>query len=138
MIFSFSSGASPAHNVGGQVLPLCIYQIFFTKELGLTTREVVFFLLFFLFQNEEKRRKLVVSYNKPLVPSKPCNQGNHHSAVKRNYSFYGDECQACSSRVLQLSNSVDIFSRVASEREEEAATENTIFHPIIVWSEMLH
>ena len=28
---------------------------------------------FFFFQNEEKRRKLVVSYNKPLVPSKPCN-----------------------------------------------------------------
>ena len=31
--FCFSSGASPAHNAGGRVLPLCIYQIFFTKEL---------------------------------------------------------------------------------------------------------
>ena len=50
---------------------------------------------------------------------------------------YGDECQACSSRVLQLSNSVEIFSRVASEREQEATSENQIFHPIIVWSETL-
>ena len=50
---------------------------------------------------------------------------------------YRDECQACSSRVLQLSNSVEIFSRVASEREQEATSENKIFHPIIVWSEML-
>ena len=50
---------------------------------------------------------------------------------------YGNECQACSSRVLQLSNSVEIFSRVASEREQEATSENKIFHPIIVWSEML-
>ena len=50
---------------------------------------------------------------------------------------YGDECQACSSRVLQLSNSVEIFSRVASEREQEATSENKIFRPIIVWSEML-
>ena len=25
LIFSFSSGASPAHNAGGQVLQLCIY-----------------------------------------------------------------------------------------------------------------
>ena len=50
---------------------------------------------------------------------------------------YGDECQASSSRVLQLSNSVEIFSKVASEREQEATSENKIFHPIIVWSEML-
>ena len=50
---------------------------------------------------------------------------------------YGDECQACSSRDLQLSNSVEIFLRVASEREQEATSENKIFHPIIVWSEML-
>ena len=49
---------------------------------------------------------------------------------------YGDECQACSSRVLQLSNSVEIFSIVASEREQEATSENKIFHPIIVWSEI--
>ena len=49
---------------------------------------------------------------------------------------YGDECQACSSRVLQLPNSVEIFSRVASERKQEAMSENKIFHPIIVWSEM--
>ena len=50
---------------------------------------------------------------------------------------YGNECQAYSNRVLQLSNSVEIFSRVASEREQEATPENTIFRPIIVWSEML-
>ena len=38
---------------------------------------------------------------------------------------YGDKYQACSSRVSQLSNSADeIFSRVASEREQEAASEN--------------
>ena len=40
-------------------------------------------------------------------------------------------------RVLQLSNGVEIFSRVASEREQETTSENKIFHPIIVWSEML-
>ena len=46
---------------------------------------------------------------------------------------YVDECQACSSRVLQHSNSVEIFSRVsASEREQEATSENQIFLPIIV------
>ena len=45
---------------------------------------------------------------------------------------YGDECQVSSSRVLQLSNSVEMFSKVASEREQEAASENKIFHPIIV------
>ena len=28
----FSSGASPAHNAGRRVLPLCIYQIVLTKE----------------------------------------------------------------------------------------------------------
>ena len=39
---------------------------------------------------------------------------------------YGDEYQACSSRVLQLSNSAEIWPRVASEREQEAASENTI------------
>ena len=50
---------------------------------------------------------------------------------------YGNECQACSSRVLQLSNSVEIFARVASEREQEATSENKIFYPIIVRSEML-
>ena len=50
---------------------------------------------------------------------------------------YGDEYQACSSRVLQLSNSAEILPRVASEREQEAASENTIFYPIIEWSEIL-
>ena len=40
---------------------------------------------------------------------------------------YGDEYQACSSRVLQLSISVEILPRVASEREQEAASENTLF-----------
>ena len=40
---------------------------------------------------------------------------------------YGDEYQACSSRVLQLSNSAKILPRVASEREQEAASENTLF-----------
>ena len=36
LIFSFSSGASPAHNAGGYVLPLCIYiqpTDIFTKEV---------------------------------------------------------------------------------------------------------
>ena len=40
---------------------------------------------------------------------------------------YGDECQVCSSRFLQLSNSAGILPRVASEREQEAASENAIF-----------
>ena len=34
LIFSFSSGASPAHNAGGQVLPLFSQQVFLTKEVG--------------------------------------------------------------------------------------------------------
>ena len=38
-----------------------------------------------------------------------------------------DECQACSSRVLQLSSIAEILLRVASEREQEAASENTLF-----------
>ena len=50
---------------------------------------------------------------------------------------YGDEYQACSSRVLQLSNSAEILLRVASEREQEAVSENTIFYPIIECSEIL-
>ena len=50
---------------------------------------------------------------------------------------YGDEYQACSSRVLQLSNSAEILPRVASEREQEATSENTIFYPIIDCSEIL-
>ena len=40
---------------------------------------------------------------------------------------YGEEYQMYSSRVLQLSNSAEILPRVASEREQEAASENTIF-----------
>ena len=40
---------------------------------------------------------------------------------------YGDECQACSSRVLQPSNSVEIFSIVSSEREQESTSDNKIF-----------
>ena len=44
---------------------------------------------------------------------------------------YGDEDQAWSSRVLQLSNSAEILPRVASGREQEAASENTFFLPII-------
>ena len=55
----------------------------------------------------------------------------------RAQGSYGDEYQACSSRILQLSNSAEILPIVASEREQEAASENKIFHPIIVWSEML-
>ena len=50
---------------------------------------------------------------------------------------YGDEYQACSSRVLQLANSAETLPRVASEREQEAMSENTLFHPIIVWSEIV-
>ena len=45
---------------------------------------------------------------------------------------YGDEDQAWSSRVLQLSNSAEILPRVASGREQEAASEKTFFFlPII-------
>ena len=33
LIFSFSSGASPAHNAGGQVLPLFSQQAFLMKEV---------------------------------------------------------------------------------------------------------
>ena len=40
---------------------------------------------------------------------------------------YGEEYQACSSRVLQLSNSAETLPRVASEKEQEAASENTLF-----------
>ena len=40
---------------------------------------------------------------------------------------YGDKYQACSSRVLQLSNSTETLPRVASEKEQEAASENTLF-----------
>ena len=40
---------------------------------------------------------------------------------------YGDKYQACSSRVLQLFNSAETLPRVASEKEQEAASENTLF-----------
>ena len=40
---------------------------------------------------------------------------------------YGDEYPAYSSRVLQLSNSAETLPRVASEKEQEAASENTLF-----------
>ena len=50
---------------------------------------------------------------------------------------YGDEYQACSSRVLQLAHSAENLPRVASERKPEAVSENTLFHPIIVWSELV-
>ena len=48
---------------------------------------------------------------KPLSP-----QGN-----------YGDKYQACSSRVLHLSNSAEILPKVASVKEQEAASVNTLF-----------
>ena len=38
---------------------------------------------------------------------------------------YGDEYQVC--RVLLLSNSAEILPRVASEKEQEAVSENTLF-----------
>ena len=50
---------------------------------------------------------------------------------------YGDKYQVCSSRVLQLSNSAEILLRVASEREEEAASKNTMFYQIVEWSEIV-
>ena len=40
---------------------------------------------------------------------------------------YGDEYQACSRRVLQLSNGAEILPRVASEREQEVVSENKLF-----------
>ena len=39
---------------------------------------------------------------------------------------YGDKYQACSSRVFQLPNSAETLLRVASEKEQEAASENTL------------
>ena len=50
---------------------------------------------------------------------------------------YGNKHQACSSRVLQLSNSAEILPRVASEREQEATSKNAIFYPIIRCSETI-
>ena len=50
---------------------------------------------------------------------------------------YGDKYQAWSSRVLQLSNSAKILPKVASEREQEAVSENRIFYPIIECSEVV-
>ena len=46
---------------------------------------------------------------KPLSP-----QGN-----------YGDKYQVCRSRILHLSNSAEILPKVASEKEQEAASVNT-------------
>ena len=40
---------------------------------------------------------------------------------------YGDKYQAYSSRVLQLSNNAELLPTVVSEREQEAASENTLF-----------
>ena len=40
---------------------------------------------------------------------------------------YGDKYQAYSSRVLQLPNGAEILLIVASESEQEAASENTLF-----------
>ena len=37
---------------------------------------------------------------------------------------YGDKYQACSSRVLHLSNSAEILPKVASGKEQEAASVN--------------
>ena len=55
-------------------------------------------------------------------------QPNQFSATPLSaQGSYGNEYQACSSRVLQLSNSVEILPRIASEREQEAASENTLF-----------
>ena len=49
-------------------------------------------------------------------------------------STYRDKYQACSSRVLQLSNSTEILPRVAPEREQKVASKNNI----IECSEILH
>ena len=40
---------------------------------------------------------------------------------------YGDKYQACSSRVLHLFNSVEILPKVASGKEQVAASVNTFF-----------
>ena len=40
---------------------------------------------------------------------------------------YSDEYQACSSRGMQLSNSAEILLRIASEKEQEVVSENTLF-----------
>ena len=57
--------------------------------------------------------------------------------VEKQLYLENHEYQACSSKVLQLSNSAKILPRVASEREQEAASTNTIFYPIINCSEIL-
>ena len=55
-------------------------------------------------------------------------QPTHFSTTLSAQGSYGDEYhQVCSSRVLQLSNSAEIFPRVASEREKEVAPENKLF-----------
>ena len=41
LIFSFSSGASSAHNGGGRVLPLFSQQIFLTKEVDKRDGEMI-------------------------------------------------------------------------------------------------
>ena len=50
---------------------------------------------------------------------------------------YWDEHQDYSRRVLHLSNSAEILPRVASEREQKAASKNKMFYPITKWSEIL-
>ena len=40
---------------------------------------------------------------------------------------YDDKYQACNSRVLHLSNSAEILPKVASGKEQEAASVNTFF-----------
>ena len=65
--------------------------------------------------------------------SNPLNFRQHPSAHKAATGT--NIMQACSSRILQLSNGAEILPRVASEREQEAASE--LFYPIIVCSEIL-
>ena len=49
LVFSFSSGASPAHNAGGRVLPLFGQQIFLTKKVA------------------KRDGKIIVTYYLPLL-----------------------------------------------------------------------
>ena len=59
-----------------------------------------------------------------LWGSDPLNISATHFSTQGSY---GDKCQACSSRVLLLSDGAKILPRVASEKKEKTMSENTRF-----------
>ena len=64
---------------------------------------------------------------KSTVPSLMQQSTQFSSTPLSTQDSYGDEYQACSSRILQLFYTAEILPRVASEREQEAVSENTSF-----------